>query len=192
MDKITTRLEAAATASAPALLLRPWNPGDATALVELYRDKELRRWTSSAVDDEAGARKWVQVQQCGWEAGDRFSFAVTEPRSPGGDGPLVGHAVLKNVAPGLASAEVGYWTAAHARGRAVAPRALDALSDWAFSAFGDEGLTRLELLHQVDNPASCRVARKCRYELSGVLPPAPPTYPYDGHLHVRRRHIGGL
>ncbi|MFF5311574.1 hypothetical protein [Streptomyces massasporeus] len=37
--------------------------------------------------------------------------------------------VDQNVVPGAASAEVGYWTAEYARGRAIAPRALRALTD---------------------------------------------------------------
>jgi RimJ/RimL family protein N-acetyltransferase len=68
----------------------------------------------------------------------------------------------------------------------VAPRALEALTGWAFGTFVADGLERLELLHQVDNLASCRVAQKSRYDLDSVLPAAPPSFPRDGHLHVRR------
>ncbi|MEU8618437.1 GNAT family N-acetyltransferase [Streptomyces sp. NPDC048623] len=186
MDKITALLSADATPSAPALVLRPWEPADASGLLELGRDDALRRWTSLAVDDEAGAADWIREQRQGWETGGRFAFAVLERREPGGGAArLVGHAVLNGVAPGTASADVGYWTAAPARGRGVAPRALRALTDWAFATFAAEGLTRLRLLHQVDNTASCRVAEKCGYELSAVLPAAPPAYPLDGHVHVR-------
>nr|WP_051854700.1 GNAT family N-acetyltransferase [Streptomyces sp. NRRL B-1347] len=180
-------MEVDATESHPALLLRPWRMSDAAGLVALYRDEALRRWTLSAIDDEAGAARWVEAEQRGWEAGDRYGFAVVEPRTDGGDGQLLGNVVLKGVGPDTPSAEVGYWSAAHARGRGVAPRALEALTDWAFTTFAGEGLTRLELLHQVDNEASCRVARKCRYELVDVLPAAPPAFPLDGHLHVRTR-----
>ncbi|MEU1407873.1 GNAT family N-acetyltransferase [Streptomyces sp. NPDC005728] len=189
MDKIAARLEADATPSAPALILRPWNPADAAGLVELDWDDALRRWTSSAVNDEASAARWVQDQQRGWETGDRFGFAIVETQAPGNEGQLAGHVVLKNVTAGASSAEVGYWTAAHARGRGVAPRALQALTDWAFTAFPGDGLTRLELLHQVDNTASCRVAQKSRYELTRPLPAAPPAYPAAGHLHVRTRDL---
>ncbi|MFH9064932.1 GNAT family N-acetyltransferase [Streptomyces coeruleorubidus] len=187
MDGIITRLTAAATASAPALSLRPWRPADAAGLVDLHRDEALRRWVTAVVHDRAGAARWVQDQQRGWEAGHRFAFAVSEVRADATEGELVGHAVLKNVATGSSSAEVGYWTAAHARGRGVAPRALETLTDWAFTTFADGGLTRLELLHQVDNTASCRVARKCGYELSSLLPAGPPAFPREGHLHTRRR-----
>lgn len=52
------------------------------------------------------------------------------------------HSVVpKSVASG--SAEVGYWTAAQARGRGVAPRALEALTAWSLDAFRADGLERL-------------------------------------------------
>lgn len=191
MDKITASIPSIpsitsdATPTAPALVLRPWQPADAPALAELGGDAALRRWTSMAVDDEAGAADWIRTQQRGREAGTRFAFAVLEPREQGAPERVVGHAVLNNLVPGASSAEVGYWTAAHARGRGVAPRALRALTDWAFATFAGTGLTRLELLHQADNTASCRVAEKCGYELSGVLPASPPAYPHEGHVHAR-------
>ncbi|WP_207756544.1 GNAT family N-acetyltransferase [Nonomuraea cypriaca] len=177
-------LRAPATSAAPALVLRPWGMEDVAALAGLFRDPALRRWTSSAVRDEADAVRWVRAQERGWAAGDRYAFAVLEARPDPAHGPLAGHVVLK--APGNPSAEVGYWTAAHARGRGVAPRALEALTGWAFDTLeADE----LELLHQVDNLASCRVAQKSRYELAGILPAAPPSFPLEGHEHIRRRDV---
>ncbi|WP_307817125.1 GNAT family N-acetyltransferase [Micromonospora fiedleri] len=106
-----------------ALVLRPWRMEDVPALVEVFQDPALRRWTNSAVKNDADAIRWVQAQQRGWAAGDRFGFAVLETRSDSPHGQLVGNVVLKEVAPGKPSAEVGYWTAAHARGKGVAPRA---------------------------------------------------------------------
>ncbi|MEU1512076.1 GNAT family N-acetyltransferase [Streptomyces sp. NPDC005811] len=188
-------LRAVARPGAPALTLRPWRPTDAPALVEALRDPVLRRWTSHRVDDEAEAARWIAAQQEGWAAGTRFCFAVTEegagPEDAGPEdggrpgGPLVGQAVLKTAGPGAPTAEVGYWTAAPARGRGVAPRALRALTDWACAAFAPAGLSRLELVHQVDNDASCRVAEKTGYVLDGILPAGPPAFPQEGHRHVR-------
>ncbi|GGX70506.1 GNAT family N-acetyltransferase [Streptomyces anandii] len=186
-NETTGRIRAGATDSAPALLLRRWEEADAAALAEAYRDESLRRWTSHSVPDEESALRWIREQGLRWEAGDRFAFAVVE--SGAEEGP-VGHVVVKGVVPGGGSAEVGYWTAAHARGRRVASRALEALTGWAFATFAGQGLRRLELLHQVDNEASCRVARACGYERAGTLPAAPPAYPLEGHLHVRRRVSG--
>jgi RimJ/RimL family protein N-acetyltransferase len=56
---------------------------------------------------------------------------------------------------------------------------------WAFESFGAQGLQRIELLHQEDNLASCRVAHKCGYALIDVLPPDPPAFPSVGPLHAR-------
>ncbi|WP_030232650.1 MULTISPECIES: GNAT family N-acetyltransferase [unclassified Streptomyces] len=192
MPETTTRLRVDATPTAPALILRPWTAADTAALVALGRDDPLRRWTSLAVDDETGAARWLREQRQGWEQGSRFAFAVEEvdPSGLSGTGgPPAAHVVLKNVVPGAASAEVGYWTAARARGRGIAPRALGALTDWAFTTFARDGLARLELIHQTDNTASCRVAEKNRYGLTAVLPPQPPAYLLEGHLHVR--HLTG-
>lgn len=192
MDRTAVHLHAPATPKASALLLRPWQPADAAELAVLHRDEALRRWIGSVVDDEEEAVRWVREQRRGWREGDRFAFAVVAEREEDGHegepavgGPLVGHVVLKRPAAGGASAEVGYWTAGHARGRGVAPRALDALSSWALAAFAEDGLVRLELLHSLDNTASCRVARKCGYALTARLPATPPHFPLDGHLHTR-------
>ncbi|MGW2822789.1 GNAT family N-acetyltransferase [Streptomyces sp. NPDC001443] len=184
MDLTALRLEAAADATAPALLLRPWTAADAPALVETYRDAALRRWTTGAVDDEEGAASWVREQGRGRVTGERLAFAVVERRPDGTEGAPAGHVVLKRPVAGAPGAEVGYWTAASARGRGLAPRALAVLVDWAFAAFAEDGLTRLELLHQQDNTASCRVAEKAGFAFTALLPAAPPAFPLDGHLHT--------
>ncbi|MET9930348.1 MULTISPECIES: GNAT family N-acetyltransferase [unclassified Streptomyces] len=178
-------LQVDATPSASALFLRPWNDGDVEPLVEAYRDPALRRGTRLPVENMKDAAEWLELQRRGWETGERLGFAVHEDHSGAGEGRLVGNVVMKRTGPSQESAEVGYWTAAHARGRGVAPRALEALTCWAFNVFMAEGLERLDLLHQVDNPASCRVAEKARYEFHQVLPARPP-FPRDGHLHIRR------
>ncbi len=138
------------------------------------------------MESEADGRAWVRAQERGWAAGARFGFAVLEAAPDSAPPQLVGNVVLKEVASGKPSAEVGYWTAAGARGRGVAPRALEILTSWSLDAFRADGLANLELLHQTDNLASCRVAEKCGYEFDSILPSAPPSYPLDGHLHIRR------
>ncbi|MFF2962087.1 GNAT family N-acetyltransferase [Streptomyces sp. NPDC057963] len=172
-----------ATLAAGPLLLRPWLPEDIPTLIEAYRDPAMRAMLVRLVEDEAEARHWLRVEQEGREAGSRFGFAVIDRDL---DGEPVGNVVLKYPAPGSESGEVGYWTAARARGRGVAPRALGALTDWAFEAFAGDGLVRLDLLHQVDNDASCRVAEKSGYGFAEVLPAQAP-WPLDGHRHVRLR-----
>ncbi|MEV5603032.1 GNAT family N-acetyltransferase [Streptomyces sp. NPDC052299] len=165
--------------SAGSLVLRPWRPGDLGVLLDAYRDPAVQAGSRAPVDDEEAAAHWLRAQEEGRAAGLRHSFAVLDPEL--GPGP-VGNVALSFPESGAPSAEVGYWTVASARGRGIAPRALEALSGWASETFA--GLVRLELLHQVDNAASCRVAEKAGYALTGVLPPAPP-WPREGHLHTR-------
>ncbi|MCR8945362.1 MULTISPECIES: GNAT family N-acetyltransferase [Streptomyces] len=168
--------------TADGLLLRPWREEDVPALLKAYDDPVMRQWVRLPVDTPEEAARWLELQREGWASGTRFSFAVTDV-SRGGE--LVGNLALKRPGPGPERAEVGYWTAAWARGRGVAPRALEALTAWAFAAFAEEGLVRLELLHQVDNVASCKVAEKSGYAFAELLDALPPEFPLDGHLHVR-------
>lgn len=170
--------------TAEGLLLRPFRDEDAPALVEIYRDETLRRFTRTPVTDLGAAAHWLDLQYRGWADGVRYSFAVLEPRASG-PAELVANVALKRGTPGGPVAEVGYWTAAAARGRGLAPRALEAVTGWAFAAFAAEGLVRLDLLHQVDNPASCRVAEKTGYRFEEVLTALPPEFPLDGHRHSR-------
>ncbi|MEV6987114.1 GNAT family N-acetyltransferase [Sphaerisporangium sp. NPDC051017] len=167
------------------LLLRAWAAGDVAELVEAYRDPVMRRWTRFHVEDEAGARRWLEKQWRGWRDGGRLSFAVTEPDAGGGVRRLVANVAVKGLVAGASSAEVGYWTARAARGRGVAGRAVEALTGWVFGRFAAGGLECLRLLHLVDNVASCRVAQKCGYVLEEVVPARPP-FPREGHVHVRR------
>jgi RimJ/RimL family protein N-acetyltransferase len=67
----------------------------------------------------------------------------------------------------------------------VATQSVVLVSTWAFESFGAAGLQRIELLHQRDNLASCRVAQKSGFALTAVLPADPPAFPVDGHLHAR-------
>ncbi|MYV61054.1 GNAT family N-acetyltransferase [Streptomyces sp. SID4931] len=181
MDR-TDPYDASAVTGSEGLRLRPWREEDLPSVLRAYEDPAMRRWLDTQVSGPDGAADWLETQRTGWAAGTRFAFAVTE--SGREDEPL-GNVVLKRPDPVSDRAEVGYWTTAAARGRGVAPRALTALTDWAFTTFAEQGLTRLELLHQVDNAASCRVAEKCGYPLARVIPALPPDYPLDGHVHVR-------
>ncbi|WP_433393845.1 GNAT family N-acetyltransferase [Micromonospora sp. KLBMP9576] len=173
-------LHAPATPLLPELLLRPWRDADADALIAAYHDPVLRRWTRAPVTTTAEAHRFLAAASRDWADGRRFSFAVLEP-SPGGE-TLVAQVILKNVTADGDHAEVGYWTAAPARGRGVAGHALATVTDWAFARFA--ALRWLDLMHQVDNPASCRVAEKAGYPFQEVLAARPP-FPRDGHRHAR-------
>jgi RimJ/RimL family protein N-acetyltransferase len=63
-------------------------------------------------------------------------------------------------------AAVGYWLAAHARGRGVASRAVRLLAGWSFAQLGT---ARLELTCAPENEASQAVATRCGFTREGVL-----------------------
>jgi RimJ/RimL family protein N-acetyltransferase len=188
---MTVTLHAIPTPSAsspsPSLLLRPWRAEDAGIVAAAYRDPLARRWLRVSVTSDAEARQWIEKQINGWATGTRFGFAVEEGTAPGRP---VGHIVLKMGDPDTRAAEVGYWTSAAGRGRGIAPLAVETVTQWAFGSprLGRHTgpLERLELIHDTGNQASCRVAEKSGYGLDSVLPPHPPTFPDEGHLHVRR------
>jgi RimJ/RimL family protein N-acetyltransferase len=185
MRVMTVELHAAPCGQRAELQLRPWSERDIPDLIDIYRDPDMRRQAKAPIVTGDDARRWLDVQKKGWRDGDRLSFAVLEWTAAAGIHRLLGNIALKGHSPGKASAEVGYWTAPGGRGRGVASGALETLTAWAFEVLDPRGLQYIELLHQISNHASCRVAQKCGYALAGILPANPPAFPDDGHLHRR-------
>jgi RimJ/RimL family protein N-acetyltransferase len=101
---------------------------------------------------------------------------------------VVGHVGLKNRDGGQvgsgARGEISYWTAADARGRGIASAAVRAVTHWAFTTFGADRLPAVMLVHDLDNPASCRVAAKSGYPFREVSPANPPFWLTDSHIHL--------
>jgi RimJ/RimL family protein N-acetyltransferase len=191
----------------PALVLRPWRAADIPALAaEMSREyptagmwsrpdeRPVRtappggteRRTGSA--GERDAARWLASLDRGWRDGDRLSFAVLEA-DDGGACVLAGNVGLKNREETgrigeRETAEIGYWTAVTARGRGIAPAAVRAVTDWVFDAFARASLRQIMLVHDVDNPASCRVADKAGYPFLELSPANPPYWFTDGHIHM--------
>lgn len=166
---------------AAALLLRPWTYEDADVLVHHHADAQLRSWLVTHLDTVDEARAWVDAQRRGWEAGTRAAFAVVETGPTGPSAPL-GHIALG--ATGAGAVRAGYWTAAEARGRRIASRALTLVSRWAAHDGGPFAGRPLELVHAVGNEGSCRTALGCGFPLSDTLPADPPRRPRAQHLHT--------
>jgi RimJ/RimL family protein N-acetyltransferase len=192
---VTVTLHAASCGRQPAPLLRPWQASDIPGLLEIHRDPVMSQAARHPITTEQDAHRWLQAQQDGWAGGDRLSFAVLDQavldqavldqEAAGQPAGVLGQVALRGCAAGREAAEIGYWTAPAARGRGIASGAVVTVTAWAFQALGPLGLQRVDLIHQVDNPASCRVAQKSGYALAGVLPADAPAFPADGHLHRR-------
>lgn len=173
------------TATAPGLLLRRWTQEDIPALLTAHQDPVLRRWLRHPVTSADQARDIFARHDAARRAGSGFSFAVLLIAAEDeGAGNPIGGVSLRGLGDEAAHGEVGYWTAAHARGQGVAPRALGAVCAWAFQLPRTRPLDGLKLIHAIGNLASCRVAAKAGFTLAEVLPPLPPEFPEDGHLHI--------
>jgi RimJ/RimL family protein N-acetyltransferase len=201
-------LRVPAVSRQPALVLRPWRAADIPALAaEMSRgylfggmwsrpgERPVRTVLPGGAErrtrqaGERDAARWLVSADRGWRDGDRLSFAVLEADDVGGCA-LAGNVGLKNREETgrigeRETAEIGYWTAVAARGRGIAPAAVRAVSDWVFDAFGGAGLRQIMLVHEVGNPASCRVAEKAGYPFRELSAANPPRWFTDGHIHMR-------
>jgi RimJ/RimL family protein N-acetyltransferase len=126
-------------------------------------DPELLRFTRIPEPVPADfAEAWFARYERGRADRTRMNFAILE----GPDSRVAGFAVAPVIDSEAATAELGYGVAGWARGRGVATAALRELTTWAFTELG---MVRLELLIDVDNAGSQRVAENCGYLFEGVL-----------------------
>ncbi|MDT7571425.1 MAG: hypothetical protein QOE05_1599 [Actinomycetota bacterium] len=147
------------------LLLRPWRPNDAPAVLTACSDPLIQEWTSGGLPSPytaENARQYVQeLAPASWATDAAYPFAVTD---------RVSGEVLANVAlrrTGLHDNwDVGYWAAPGGRGRGTTTEALAALCRWGFT---DLGAARIEWYARVGNWASRRVAEKAGFTIEATL-----------------------
>ena len=143
--------------------LREWRDEDLDDLVRLLDEPEIARWTPmpSPFDLEAGVAYLKRARQSRAN-GQRIQLAITV------DGARpVGEVLLFGVDAGVREAELGYLVGSAYRRRGLASAALSLLSGYARSTLG---LSRLVLRIDPANTASCAVARRCGYRLTGEPP----------------------
>ncbi|MFH8384568.1 GNAT family N-acetyltransferase [Kitasatospora sp. NPDC018058] len=168
--------------------LRPWGRaldlagGTVAAVTAAAVDPEIARWNPLRdAADPAGAEAYLDRSDTRWAEGSTASFAITDTA----DGSLCGNVALRWTDRADGVAMVGYWLLATARGRGLATRATTAVTRWGVRT---AGVRRIELYHDVDNQASCRVATRAGFPYEGTLRDS---YRYgDGpytneHLHAR-------
>ncbi|MFJ2188389.1 GNAT family N-acetyltransferase [Kitasatospora sp. NPDC087861] len=152
------------TLTAGPFALRPWRLTDLAVVREAAADPYIPLVTTvpaaPAGCDDAAGRAFVERQWAKAVDGTGYSFAVAGRA----DDRVVGFVGLFPQADGRSS--IGYWTAASARGRAVAGHALRTVADWALD---DLGLARLELSIEPWNTASLRVAERIGFRREGLL-----------------------
>ena len=143
--------------------LVPLSAEHAGGLAGLLRDPEVIRNTRVPDPPEEGfERGWLDAYRQGAEDGTRDGFAIEDAET----GAFLGIAGLVAIERDANQAEIGYIVAREARGRGIATRALELVTDYAL---GEVGLERVQLLINADNEPSLRVADRCGYSREGLF-----------------------
>lgn len=157
------------------LELSPPTADDAPAITEAAQDAEVPRWTTLpspyTLDD---AREFI-ANAAAWTAeGSQLNWAIRR------DGAWVGMIGLAHL-DRASGAEIGYWMAAHARGRGLLTEAARAVVDHGLDRLG---LPRIEWRAVVGNVPSARVARRLGFRYEGTM--------RQGLADPRGRHDGWI
>jgi len=145
--------------------LRPWRVDDAAALAAAVREslERFAPWLAWAHRDydTLDAVAFIAGSLEGWQRGERYAFAVVDSR----DGGLVASADLSQLDERQRSANLGYWVRSGCQGRGICPRIVPAVARFGFEALG---LVRVEIVADLRNRASRRVAEKAGARFEGI------------------------
>jgi RimJ/RimL family protein N-acetyltransferase len=148
-----------------AVVVRGLREADVPAIVAACRDPEIPRWTTVpspyTVED---ARRFLALAATQAANGDGMALAVTAA----GTDRLIGTVGL--FALDGTQGELGYWTAAPARGRGLTHRAVALVRDWAHAELG---LSTLAIRAHRDNRPSQLVAERAGFADTGQIRSAP-------------------
>ena len=145
-----------------AVRLLPLTPAYTAELEALVLEDDVRQYTRVPSEPPAGfVKRWLRIYEDGWRDGSRAGFAIESH-----DGVFLGLGMFVRLETEGRQGEIGYVVGPAARGKGVATRTLQLLTDWGFAELG---LERIELWIDVTNPASERVAERAGYLREGVL-----------------------
>lgn len=145
------------------VLVRVPVEGDAPSVFAACQDPEISRFIPLPSPYEwHHAAEWIAGAPEAWRSRTSTPMVVVDATS----GDLLGACGLVEMKED--HAEIGYWVKREARGRGTATRAVLLVTHWALT---DLGLSLIELLADVRNVASQRVAEKAGYTRDGEVPP---------------------
>lgn len=158
------------------VLLTPWETTDLPAIVQLA-DEVGRHWSRSLADvrTDDDAQRWLTERS----GRGRIDWAVRDPQTRA----VVGRTSLHRFDEAPPAAEIGYGVHPDHRRRGVAAAAVAAATGYGFDTLG---LSRVELVHDTGNVASCAVASRSGFALEGLERQAL-GYP-DGRVADLHRH----
>jgi RimJ/RimL family protein N-acetyltransferase len=141
------------------LVLRMWRPDDLPAMVDLFDDPDIAyRTPLPSPFDLNAARTYMETARRLYAEGKRIQLAITEE---GDDRPL-GEVLLNR-----AGRTIGYGVGAAHRGRRLAVRAVQVMTDYAHAELG---FPHVYLEIEPDNGPSGGVARAAGYRLTDKAP----------------------
>nr|WP_221475473.1 GNAT family N-acetyltransferase [Sphaerisporangium rubeum] len=140
--------------------MRPFTEADVPAIARGCADPGIARFVPRipVPYTEQDARDFLATVPGHWERGG-LCLAI----AGSGDDAWLGTVSLKPPGP-RGAVEIGYLVAPWARGRGVATAVVRALTEWAFR----HGVHRVELVTDLENTASQRVAMAAGFEREGV------------------------
>jgi RimJ/RimL family protein N-acetyltransferase len=140
----------------------PLESGHEPGVAALVQVEDVRTFTRVPTQPPPGfAAEWLARYEEGWRNGSRAGFAIESH-----DGEFLGLGMYVRIEEQGQEGEIGYVVDPAARGRGVATRTLQLLTEWGFSQLG---MKRIELWIDTANSGSERVAERAGYVLEGVL-----------------------
>jgi len=146
--------------------IRRYGTGDIPLLFEAAREsvEEGSRWLPWLHSDYSMAEslEWVVDCRKEWDQGREYSFAIVDPLND----LFLGRVGLNQISHTHRMANLGYWVRSSCTGRGVATAATRLIAQFGFAVLR---LQRLEILIEVSNLASQRVAEKAGAQREGTL-----------------------
>lgn len=152
------------TLDAGPVTLRRWTVDRADDLDQAINESlpelmPFMAWATADHDLQSTAGYLVQSQG-EWTSEESFNYAILTPR-----GEVVGACgLMSRLGPEVL--EIGYWVRSAQAGKGYATAAAACL---ASAGLGQPGIDRVEIHHDVDNPASGRVAAKAGFRQMGAI-----------------------
>ena len=145
--------------------VRPACEADIPAMVAACQDPEISRWTRvPSPYTREDAERFLAIVAMEARAGEGVALAVADAADR-----FVGTVGLMELGA-REYGEIGYWTAAEARGRGLTVRAVVLLRDWAHATLG---LTTIDIFPHRDNAPSQRVAERAGFTDTGEIRSVP-------------------
>ncbi len=148
------------------IILKPLGPEYTELLYEAVSEsaRELIPWLSFVHPDYSikDTKEWLAGRNDDWRHGVEYDFAIIDCES----GALLGGCGLNNISGEFKMANLGYWIRTSRTRRGIAPAAALLLVSFAFD---DLRLNRVEIMADVDNKKSQRVAEKVGARREGTL-----------------------